>query len=233
LLATAAPAKADTVVNLNSEVNANLQTFTGGSNYPLGGTTLTVGGIPFVLANIPGGGTGIVQTAPASQSAPSIFDIVVDIPSAGTVYTLINSAFGQLGFTDGSVEFIGTNGADATFLLIQGMNIRDHFNGVFNNTIEPGTLSADFGPDRLDRQTFVLPGIFANSTLTDIRFSGFGNDPLGEPFLAAVTVASAAVPEPSSLTLGCVAALIGVGAWWRQRKVCATSPSDAPCGRRI
>jgi hypothetical protein len=188
---TTAPLAAETV-DVDPEVNANLQTYSNGVNYPAGGTMLNVGGVPFTLADYRGGGTGVVQTASASRATPSVIDFPVSVANPTTVYTLINSGFGQLGYTAGSVEFIGTGGADATFDLVEGQNIRDHNNFVFNNTIAPGTPSVYFGGGqvRLDRQTFVLPSSFAGQTLTDIRLSGFGDNPTGEPFLAAVTVAT-------------------------------------------
>jgi hypothetical protein len=180
-------------VDLDSLVNANLQTYTDGSYYPLGGTSVTVGGIPFTLAHYSGGGTGILQTSPASQSSPSSFDIPVNIPNASVVYTLINSAFGQLGYLDGTVVFHASNGATATFDLVQGTNIRDHYNGMFNNEIAAGTPSISFGGGvRLDEQIFVLPSSFAGATLTDIELNGFGDYPTGQPFLAAITVVTSA-----------------------------------------
>src|SRR5262249_797931 len=86
-----------------------------------------------------------------------------------------------------------------------GTNIRDHFNGSFNNFIAPGAPSATFGSDRLDEQTFVLPASFAGDTLTDIIVTGHGGNPQGEAFLAAVTVLTAggaAVPGTLGIASG-------------------------------
>ena len=178
-------------VSIDAEVNGNLQNYYQGNNYPSGGTQIEVGGVPFTLADYSGGGTGVVQTQAGLQASPSVFDIPVSIANPSVVYTLINSAYGVLNNLDGEVEFIGTGGADAVFYLVEGVNIRDHFNGSYNNQIAAGTPTIEYGPgpDRLDRQTFVLPSSFAGQTLTDIRLSGFGDDPSGEPFLAAATVA--------------------------------------------
>ena len=173
-----------------SLVNANLRSYSGGSNYPTAPSTLTVGGVDFTL--LPDGttasSTGIIQT----PSGTSSYDMPVNITGASTVYTLINSVYGTFGDTVGSVEFKGANGADATFNLVEGTNIRDHYNDGYNNSIASGTPSASFGngADRLDMQTFELPGSFANTNLTDIIFNGSGGNPQGEPFLAAVTVAT-------------------------------------------
>jgi hypothetical protein len=223
LVVVAVPARADIFVNLNPYVNANLQTYTGGTNYPLGGTMLNVGGVQFLLANYPGGGTGVVQTGPASLSSPSTFDIPVNIPSAYSVAFLVNSAFGQLGYLDGFIAFSLSTGLEE-LEFIQGQTIRDHFNDGFNNTITEVFATANFGPDRLDCQRLVFPGPLSGGTITDIRFGGYGNNPTGQPFLAAITVGTTpippGVPEPSPLILGCVGGLIGAGAlFWRRRRV--------------
>ena len=79
--------------------------------------------MPFTLADYPGGGTGVIQT-PESQL--SVFDIPVSIDHPDTVYTLINSTYGVLGSTIGSVEFKATGGLDFTVNLVEGQDIRDH-----------------------------------------------------------------------------------------------------------
>ena len=83
-----------------------------------------------------------------------------------SVYTLINSAFGSAGANNGTLEFVGMNGAFASFTLIQGVNIRDHFNGAFVNFLsDPTVVTANFAGDvRLDRQTFQLPNAFATKS---------------------------------------------------------------------
>lgn len=125
-------------VNINKYVNSNLQNYTNGSDYPPGGTTLTVGGVQFTLANYPGGGTGVIQTP--SRSTPSSFDVPVTIANPTTVYTLINSTYGALGDTVGSVEFKATGGLDDTVNLVEGQDIRDHNNDGYNNAIGRGGL---------------------------------------------------------------------------------------------
>ena len=80
--------------------------------------------------------------------------------------------------------------------LVEGQDIRDHNNYVFNNTIGQATLggiylgTASFGGGqvRLDEVGFTLPSSFQSSTLTDIILHGYGNYPIGNPFLAAATV---------------------------------------------
>ena len=116
---------------------------------------------------------------------------------------MINSTFGQYGDVAGSVTFTGTGGT-YYFNLTEGLNIRDHYNGLYNNVATNlfGTASYGGGSDRLDAQAFNVAGI---GTLNSIEFDAAvpitdSNSQLnGEPFLAAVTADTvAAVPEPST-----------------------------------
>ena len=135
---------------------------------------------------------GVLQTNGSGTS----FDIPVNISGGKVLSTLINSTYGQAGDTVGTVEVKGTDGADATFNLVEGTNIRDFNNDGFNNSIAPGTPSASFGNGqvRLDMQTFTLPAAFATARITDIILTSSGGSPQGNPFLAAATVTTASGP---------------------------------------
>lgn len=211
-LALVSPAQATFIpVSIGGVINSDLRssTYTNGINYPIAPTTLTVGGVPFGL--VPLGATpnslGIVQ-----DGGTDVFNIPTSVFGATTVYTLINSGFGASGANIATVQFIGAGGAFASFDLIEGLNIRDHFNGFFNNIVtDPTIATVNFGGNvRFDRQSFVLPSSFASDTLTQITLIGHGGIPEGLAFLAAATVATPTtapptVPEPATL------ALVGVG----------------------
>ncbi len=196
-------------VSIAAETNSDIRTYTGGSNYPVGPTSISVAGVPFDLVPLtsqPVNSLGVIQTA---NGTPSVFNIPAAVSGATTVYTLMNSAWGASGANVGSIEFQGANGADVTFQIVEGVNIRDHYQDGFNNSAtnvvyDPflNGVQDPNGPDRLDMQTFTLPAAFAGTTLTNIVFSGSGGYPEGAPFLAAVTTETpSAVPEPCSLTL--------------------------------
>ena len=185
----------DQAANVAGLTNANLRGYTDGDNFPVAPTTITVGGVDFAL--VPDGtaadSLGVLQTTGSGTS----FDIPVNIVGATIGYTLINSTYGEVGDTVGTVEFKGTNGADAIFDLVEGTNIRDYENDAYNNTVAAGTPSAVYGngQTRLDMQTFVLPASFANARLTDIILTSTGGTPQGNPFLAAATVATSSGPS--------------------------------------
>jgi hypothetical protein len=238
LLFSAACANAGQVqVDISGQVNADLAGYSGGSNYPPGGTTVGINGINFNLATFPAtSDVGVVQTVavfnpPASAPVTYTFG-GLNLAGVQTVYTLINSSFGQIGDVAGSVSFTGTTGT-FSYNLTEGLNIRDHFNDGFNNVATGLFGTASFGtpanpgdpaPDRLDAQSFNVAGI---GTLTSIEFDAAvpiidSNFQLnGYPFLAAITTDTkvGAVPEPSTwamLILGFAG--IGFMAYRRQSK---------------
>jgi len=152
---------------------------------PVAPATLTVGGIPFDLVpfdSIPGS-LGAFD-AYHSLTPVGTFTITTNVPNPTTVYTLIESAFGSYG----ADIFKGAGGASASFHLIEGTNVRDYNNSIWNNIIAPGTPSADFPPFRLDRQTFVLPRSFRGDVLTQIVLYSRGSYPQGFVILNAITV---------------------------------------------
>ena len=204
-----------TEIDLSPQVNADIQTYTYGNNYPTGGSLLNVGGVPFELAllnNIPGT-TGVIQTPYNGGQVESYTFSVQPGIYATTLYTLINTAWGDAGVNEGSVVVTGSGGETATLDLVEGFNVRDHADGFFCNTYtDPTVVPANFGnPDtglvRLDRQVLELPSSFNGDTIASITFNGIGNgEPDGQPFLAGMTLEN--VPEPASLVVFGLATLI-------------------------
>ena len=196
-----------TEIDLSSLTTADLNTYTNGSYYPLGGTQITVGGVGFETSTYAGGpDSGVIQLNGDPADWPPAFPASVSVPvnQAGvkTVYTLINSSFGLEGTDVGSVELVGSSGT-YTYTLTEGVNVRDHYNGTFVNTATDlaGSIYFGDGSVRLDMQAFAVPsGI---GTLQSVTFAaGTNYYGYGEPFLAGLTTSfSAAVPEPSTWAL--------------------------------
>ncbi|MFO0831141.1 MAG: hypothetical protein U0637_04760 [Phycisphaerales bacterium] len=173
---------------LGALANANLRTYTSGTNYPAGPTTLTIAGVPFDVTPLPGtpGSFGVAQ----SSSAQLQFTVPASVYGASRVYTLMNSAWGQLNALNGRIECTGSAGAFASFDIVQGVNLRDHWT-AFNQTLtDPTVVMTDFGGGtHLDRQTFVLPPAFLTQTLTQVRLvANNPGNPQGAVFLAGATV---------------------------------------------
>lgn len=124
-------------------------------------------------------------------------EIPVNIFGATSAYTLINSAYGRYGYNIGSVEFFGTNNAYHKVMLKEGSNVRDHYSGSYNNTIDGVNAVSAFssGRARLDMQIYQLPDSFLYQTLETIKFTSFNyGSPYGTPFIAAATVGSVSEP---------------------------------------
>lgn len=217
-------AQADAVqIDLSSYVNADLITYSGGLNYPQHGGSLTVGGIPFMLATIgPNLHTGVIQSFIADT-----FSIAIGAFGATSAYTLVNSAFGTCGVNIGEIDFIGSSNTFA-YVLTEGVNVRDHFNGGFCNTVTSvaGTAGFGGGADRLDMQLIMLPAGFSTDTLQRIDFKGFGQGERGSPFLAATTIVTSAVPEAASLPFLCIggAMMFLANRWKRNLRIFQESP---------
>ena len=62
----------------------------------------------------------------------------LNLPDVTTVFTLMN-AYTPVAGPLASVEFIGSAGADQTFTLVGGVDIRDFYQGAWQNTINGTT----------------------------------------------------------------------------------------------
>jgi hypothetical protein len=201
---------AQSEIDLSSLTNANLQTYTDGTAYPTAGSTVTIGAASFLVSSDAGvaGTTGAIQVSSPSDS----FVVPVNQTGYEIVYVLVNSAYGEIGKTVGSLIFEDSAGDTETIDLEEGINIRDHWTAY--NNVAPhiyGTATYQGGV-RFDAYEYLLLGPLAGNTLTSITLDG-GPDtgfPNGEPFLAGVTLATGAVPELSTWTM-MIAGFAGLG----------------------
>jgi len=195
VLVVAGASQANISINFDNQVNADLTTFTGGSGYPQNGGVVNVAGINHQLALTAGGKTGSMFFANDTKIVP------INLFGMAEVYTLINSAQGIVNQHNGLIEIHGSGGLLQTVNLTQGINVRDHFNGNWNNiaTGLNGSVGYQTGV-RFDQQKIVLNSAFHNATLTEIRFIGQNNTGgNGSPMLQSLTIA--AVPEPATMVV--------------------------------
>jgi len=192
-----ATANADFTMAALPDLNTDIRTYTDGSTYnPLFPGVHTWNGVPFTRAV---DGQGHTAWTKAGGTTAQSLDIPVNVFGVATAYTIINTAYGSLGTTDGSVEFLGSGGSTYSVPLIQGTNIRDHFDGSYVNTIDGVTAVPAFnvgpGHARLDMQIYTLPGSFLDESLTTIRFTSGAPSASGIPFIVAATVATSGTPN--------------------------------------
>lgn len=211
--AAAASQAADFTTLTLPTLNADIRTWTDGATYnPLFPGTHTYNGVPFALAV-----DAQSHTVYHAGGDPGPLDIPVGIFGVTTAYSLINSAWGSYGTNVGSMEFFGSAGGYYKVDLVEGTNVRDHYDDGYNNTIDGVGAVAWFnvgpGRARLDEQIYNLPSEFGTQTLTKITFTGLDQGANGVPFIAGATVS--AVPEPGALAL--MSAGIGLLALLRRR----------------
>lgn len=113
------------------ELNGNFRNSIDGATYdPLFPGDHVWNGVPFSLVEDASG-----NRAWSSITGTGSLNIPAHVFGATIAYTIINTAMGAFGSNNGSVEFFGSDGAYHKADLIQGTNVRDHFDGSFNNII--------------------------------------------------------------------------------------------------
>ncbi len=144
------------------------------------------------------------------------------------VYILLNAYSPQPGSQIASVEFLGSSGADQTFTLTGGDQIRDFYQGTHANSINgittqnafsivgpggagTGNVSTGlYGTYVLDEQDFQLNAAFLTQTLHSIEITNTAND--SNPILLGLTTATpAAVPEASTTVSLGLLLMLGLG----------------------
>lgn len=137
------------------------------------------------------------------------------------VYTLINAYGPNNGSQIASVEFLGSGGADQTFSLFAGTQVRDFYQGGYANSINgtttqnaysvvgPGAAGTGdvntgaYGTYVVDEQDFHLDPSFTTQTLNSIKITAMN----GSPIVLGVT---AAAPVPEASTTASLALLLAL-----------------------
>jgi hypothetical protein len=214
-------------VDLSSYADSDLQGYTDGSNYPTAGNTVSVGNVSFTLSSLQGnsGTTGVIG---GLADAAATVDITIGQYGVTSLYTLINTAWGYPGTTVGEIVAHGAGGESYEYDLVEGLNVRDHYDNPrpYCNSLTDLSVQSAYFPDsndlsdphalRLDMQTIELPTVFKTDTLTDVEFINLGKGSDGSPFLAGLAT-STAVPEPVSAIAGLSLAALAL-AKRRQRR---------------
>ena len=157
----------------------------------------------------------------ASGSNPRTLQLQPNQSGLRSVYVLINTYWGEkVPGTFASITFERQGGASWTLDLDGNVHIRDFYQNVFTNNVDPNWTKAVWEDDvrRMDRLKVDLPAEFLLDTLTGITFSDNGGGGFQRIFVSGVTLETAdssGVPEPGTYaTLG--AGLLFLG-WYRRR----------------
>jgi hypothetical protein len=138
----------------------------------------------------------------------------VSIAKVAKVFTLMNAYSPPPGVQIGAITFVGSMGAEVTYPLVAGKNIRDFYQGNFANTLNngvPGVLALNafecVDPDVslgaggtgnvntgyqgtyvVDEQAFALPTAFLTQRLNKIIVTDTSSG--STPIILGVTTAS-------------------------------------------
>jgi hypothetical protein len=231
-------------VSISGQANTHLQdfpepirnSFTGGIDLPDADTgNLVLGGVPFL---IPTDGLNGWNSYNAAGPNPRSIDIPVNIFDATTVYTLINTYWGEPGpGSYAKIEFFGSGGAYEEKDLIGGVDIRNYnaespTTAAWTQTINGATttqvLSYDsFGlGQRIDMQGFVLPASFQGQTLEDIRLTDTGGATFFQRLiLSGVTVIPGITSDQRGEPIG---SSVDIGAFQSQGFVLTPAAGSTP-----
>lgn len=225
--AGAAPAQAGFItVDLSPYTNARIQNYQpSAAGYPEG--MVTLGGVPFNIQTV--GGNNAWNAEVVSGPYPHVLSVAMNIQNVQTVYTLINTFYGQPGPASYvELEFFGSSGAYYRKDLIGNEDVRDHFNAFWTNSIN-GTSTVNvyssgggfLSESRLDMQRINLPSSFQGQTLTEFRLTSTGGVLISDASIQGLTVQTTeplATPVPASaLLFGIGSLLLGVTARFRKR----------------
>jgi hypothetical protein len=199
-LASAASVEIDLAPYANRNIQANLfPTLPTGQVVPPKNSF----GVPFY---IPDGGNNFVALESGSDRNP----LTVHVGTYGVrkVFTLMQAYGPYWNSKICAVKFIGSAGAEQTFVLTTGQNIRDFFESNFARTINNTSTRPAFecigrggaytndtktGPQgfyNFDEQVFNLDPSFARQTLASIKFAA--SEQYGMPILLGVTAVTSA-----------------------------------------
>ena len=211
LTATTGTSAAYQIVEFASHHNGNMQSqLINGGDYPTG--NLVLGGVPFF---IPTSGDNYWHAVNEVGSNPIELSLAVSIPQVTEVHTLMNTFWGVFPPSSRArIEFTGSGGAFHAVELFGNVDIRDfNQNAAFPNNINGTTTINVFNNgssgQRLDKQLFALPAIFASETLTEIKLIDTGATNVQRIFLSGVTVQTVPLPSALLTLIAAVSCLFG------------------------
>jgi hypothetical protein len=188
-------------VDLSAYANIRMQDYQpSAAGYPEG--MVTLGGVPFNIQKA--GGNNAWNAEVVSGAYPHVLDVPLNIADATAVHTLINTFYGQPGPTSYiSLEFFGSGGAYFKKDLIGNVDVRDHFNAFWTNSVNGTTTTTVYSSgggmlseSRLDKQEIDLPASFVGQTLTEFRLTSTGGVLVSDASIQGLTVVTGSAPAP-------------------------------------
>lgn len=232
-------------IDISGEANTTWSAFPNllnGNLFPTG--THTYGGVAFNIGAVwssdvqANGASGLVQTT-----------IAINVPAASTIYTLMNTEWGEPAENGSFLQYTFTFSNESTYTveLFGNQAVRDYNNYTWTNSIS-GAWSAAGGMtdstievfndgvgQRLDEQIINIPASFLGLTLVSLTIDDFGNHsnpadallqtPSSDPthpqrgFLAGLSVGQPNSPTPEPGTIVMLLGGLGAMVLLRKRRV--------------
>lgn len=134
------------------------------------------------------------RVAANCESGTVSLTIPVGVSGVTSAFTLLNTMWGQAGPKAYLyITFNGSNGATLTRPLVGGVNVRDFNNDGYQNSINNTSTTQVWTNglgQRLDRQEYILPAVFASQVLTSVTITDTGNESFSRAILSAITVST-------------------------------------------
>jgi hypothetical protein len=145
---------------------------------------------------IPAGPNNYWNAGAAADFGSGTVSVTIPVGVSGvtSVFTVLNTMWGQPGpKAYVFVTFTGSNGAIVTQPLIGGVNVRDHNNHGYDNTINnTSTVQVwrNGEGQRLDRQEYILPAEFASQVLTSVILTDTGDENFSRAVFSGLTIST-------------------------------------------
>lgn len=156
-----------------------------------------------------------LETGPGVPGDPGFTFVSNDLPHSGTFAAKLGPQ-NSLGFLSQSLTTVPGGKYDLDFWVQSDGDTPNEFQATFDGNMIFDLKNLPSSPYTEHR--FVVTATSASTTL---RF-GFRNDP---GFLHLDDVSVSATPEPASLTLLGIGAVVLLGHTWRRRKAAAVAPA--------
>jgi hypothetical protein len=191
-----------------------------GDEYPTGYfevDTAAYGPIPFQMgtagsknaysAHVEGINQYVATLDPGVIHTVQVVNLPINVISPRGIFMLLNLFWGIDDSLIARFDFNFQGGGTLTQTFVAGVNVRDYNRGIHTSRLTdtdhvlPDIFLTSSGGQRIDLQVLAIPTEFWGDTLQSVTITDVGDMGVGRTLLFAMTVGSAGVPEPGTVSL--------------------------------